>query len=180
MFLCHSSSTFNRRTFMASSQLSQSADARCFRETKAILWFSYTSGRGVEGLMRLTVRLKNPDESFEPAVNPIPIPDAPGPKLDYDYSEVSMIWREDWKYFFSDESSSTVVRTSTYRCRRLFRNSVTWPIVNWYSQRPSSIRSGMKRPTRRFSPRFTCQNIESNFSIVSQASSNHKCSTQHM
>jgi hypothetical protein len=41
--------------------------------------------------MRLTVRLKNPDESFEPAVNPIPIPDAPGPKLDYDYVQVSII-----------------------------------------------------------------------------------------
>jgi hypothetical protein len=51
--------------------------------------FSYTTGRGVEGSMRLTVRLKNPDESFEPAVNIIPVPDAPGPKLDYDYENVS-------------------------------------------------------------------------------------------
>jgi hypothetical protein len=39
--------------------------------------------------MRLTVRLKNPDESFEPAVNIIPVPDAPGPKLDYSYQPVS-------------------------------------------------------------------------------------------
>ena len=52
-------------------------------------YFSYTSGRGVIGLMRLTVRLKNPDESFEPAVNIIPVPDAPGPKLDYDFAPVS-------------------------------------------------------------------------------------------
>lgn len=49
---------------------------------------SYTTGRGVEGLMRLTVRLKNQDETFEPAVNIIPVPDAPGPKLDYDYKRV--------------------------------------------------------------------------------------------
>jgi hypothetical protein len=39
--------------------------------------------------MRLTVRLKDPDESFEPAVNIIPVPDAPGPKLDYSYRAVS-------------------------------------------------------------------------------------------
>jgi hypothetical protein len=39
--------------------------------------------------MRLTVRLKNEDESFEPAVNIIPVPDAPGPKLDYGYKGVS-------------------------------------------------------------------------------------------
>jgi len=51
--------------------------------------FSYTTGRGVQGFMRLTVRLKDPDESFEPAVNIIPVPDAPGPKLDYDYKMVS-------------------------------------------------------------------------------------------
>ena len=38
--------------------------------------------------MRLTVRLKNVDESFEPAVNFIPVPDAPGPKLDFDYVKV--------------------------------------------------------------------------------------------
>ena len=38
--------------------------------------------------MRLTVRLKNVDESFEPAVNFIPLPDAPGPKLDFDYVKV--------------------------------------------------------------------------------------------
>ena len=50
--------------------------------------FSYTTGRGVEGLMRLTVRLKNPEENFEPALNTIPVPDAPGTKLDYDYSKV--------------------------------------------------------------------------------------------
>ncbi|CAF1169204.1 unnamed protein product [Adineta ricciae] len=46
---------------------------------------NYTTGRGVEGLMRLTVRLKNRDERFEPAVNIIPVPDAPGTKLDYGY-----------------------------------------------------------------------------------------------
>ncbi len=51
--------------------------------------FSYTTGRGVKGSMRLTVRLKNEDDSFEPAVNIIPVPDAPGPKLDYDYQPVS-------------------------------------------------------------------------------------------
>lgn len=39
--------------------------------------------------MRLTVRMKNPDESFEPAVNIIPVPDAPGTKLDYEYQPVS-------------------------------------------------------------------------------------------
>jgi hypothetical protein len=39
----------------------------------------------------LTVRLKNPDESFEPTVNIIPVPDAPGPKLDYDYVQVNDI-----------------------------------------------------------------------------------------
>jgi hypothetical protein len=33
--------------------------------------------------------LKNPDETFEPAVNIIPVPDAPGPKLDYYYEEVN-------------------------------------------------------------------------------------------
>ena len=55
------------------------------------LEFSYTTGRGVEGRMRLTVRLKDPEESFEPAVNAIPVPDAPGAKLDYDYIEVRVI-----------------------------------------------------------------------------------------
>ncbi len=54
-----------------------------------LIEFSYTTGRGVEGLMRLTVRLKNPEESFEPAVNIIPVPDSPGPKLDYSYKPVS-------------------------------------------------------------------------------------------
>ncbi len=39
--------------------------------------------------MRLTVRLKNPEETFEPAVNIIPVPDAPGPKLDYDFKTVN-------------------------------------------------------------------------------------------
>lgn len=39
--------------------------------------------------MRLTVRLKETDESFEPAVTSIPEPDAPGQKLDYGYKEVS-------------------------------------------------------------------------------------------
>jgi hypothetical protein len=40
--------------------------------------------------MRLTVRLKSLDENFEPAVNIIPVPDAPGPKLDYDYERVRL------------------------------------------------------------------------------------------
>jgi len=53
--------------------------------------FSYTTGRGVIGAMRLTVRLKNSEESFEPAVNVIPVPDAPGPKLDYSYDKVEYL-----------------------------------------------------------------------------------------
>ena len=39
--------------------------------------------------MRLTVRLRNLDENFEPAVNIIPVPDAEGPKLDYPHQPVS-------------------------------------------------------------------------------------------
>ena len=39
--------------------------------------------------MRLTVRLKEIDAVFEPAVNGIPVPDAPGPKLDFGYKRVS-------------------------------------------------------------------------------------------
>jgi hypothetical protein len=39
--------------------------------------------------MRLTVRLKSLDETFEPAVNNIPVPDEPGPKLDYAFTTVS-------------------------------------------------------------------------------------------
>ncbi|CAF3596141.1 unnamed protein product [Rotaria sordida] len=52
-----------------------------------IVTANYTTGRGVDGLMRLTVRLKNSDDTFEPAVNIIPVPDAPGPKLDFPYKE---------------------------------------------------------------------------------------------
>ncbi|CAF0782034.1 unnamed protein product [Adineta steineri] len=59
-----------------------------------IVTANYTTGRGVVGLMRLTVRLKDLDESFEPAVNIIPVPDAPGPKLDYPYK--SFIGRSDF------------------------------------------------------------------------------------
>ncbi|CAF0778777.1 unnamed protein product, partial [Didymodactylos carnosus] len=49
-----------------------------------IVTANYTTGRGVVGQMRLTVRLRKEDEHFEPAVHPIP-PDQPGPKLDYFY-----------------------------------------------------------------------------------------------
>ena len=71
---------------------------------------SYTLGRGVEGLMRLTVRLKNPDESFEPAVNLIPIPDAPGAKLDYDYVPVNASFARDVRL---DPSLEPVVQWSS-------------------------------------------------------------------
>ena len=78
------------------------------------IYLSYTTGRGVEGLMRLTVRLKNRDERFEPAVNIIPVPDASGAKLDYGYQPVG----NEAKYFeitFSLPNSLPVDRISRYQ-----------------------------------------------------------------
>lgn len=68
--------------------------------------------------MRLTVRLKNPDESFEPAVNPIPVPDAPGPKLDYDYVPFSgrldfAILMTDATREFGDLTNKELIFTAT-------------------------------------------------------------------
>ncbi|CAF1920706.1 unnamed protein product [Rotaria magnacalcarata] len=56
-----------------------------------IITANYTTGRGVQGFVRLTVRLKSLDDSFEPAVNIIPVPDAPGPKLDYEYKRANFV-----------------------------------------------------------------------------------------
>ncbi|UJR37646.1 hypothetical protein I4U23_030343 [Adineta vaga] len=83
-----------------------------------IVTANYTSGRGVEGLMRLTVRLKNPEESFEPAVNIIPVPDAPGNKLDYNYQTFNgrlnfVIPMSEAKSQFGDLTNRELIFTAT-------------------------------------------------------------------
>jgi len=72
--------------------------------------------------MRLTVRLKNEDDSFEPAVNIIPVPDAPGPKLDYDYQPVSDDKWIEMNHFI--ENSLMVVRILLFQCPMQLLNLV--------------------------------------------------------
>lgn len=86
-FHCHFLSRRIRPSFEARSQ--PSLFDLTIKIKLFMIFFSYTTGHGVEGYMKLTVRLKPEGDNFEPAVNIIPTPDQPGPKLDYPFTVVN-------------------------------------------------------------------------------------------